>query len=119
MTLKIKRIYHPAEKPDGYRVLVDRIWPRGLTKEQASLDQWVRDVAPSTALRKWFGHDPGKWIEFRSRYENELHANPKAVQSLLEILKSHATVTLLFGATDEDHNQAVVLAAYLKRHFAR
>ncbi|EQD54254.1 protein containing DUF488 [mine drainage metagenome] len=114
MAVKTKRVYLPAEKTDGYRVLVDRIWPRGLTQKQAALDLWIRDVAPSTGLRKWFGHDVGKWVEFKRRYQDELGANPEAVASLLAVLKSHATVTLLFGAADEEHNQAVVLAAYLR-----
>ncbi len=114
-TLKLKRVYLPATSNDGYRVLVDRIWPRGMTKKKAAVDHWLKDVAPSTKLRQWFGHDPEKWSEFRRRYTDELRANKTPVQALREILKSHATVTLLFGAHDEEHNQAVALAAYLRR----
>lgn len=119
MPLVTKRIYLPAEKRDGYRVLVDRIWPRGLTKEQASLDQWLREVAPSTSLRKWFGHDVARWDEFRHRYEQELDGNPGAVTPLLEIIRSHPTVTLLFAAKDPEHNQASVLRDYLEKRRRR
>ncbi len=113
--LKLKRVYLPPVSRDGCRVLVDRMWPRGLTKKKAAVDHWLKDVAPSTKLRQWFGHDPEKWTEFRRRYTAELRANKTPVQALREILKSHATVTLLFGAHDEEHNQAMVLAAYLRR----
>ncbi len=119
MEIRIKRVYLTPAKTDGYRVLVDRIWPRGLSREQAALDLWVQEVAPSTTLRKWFGHDPGKWAEFKRRYADELHAHPEAVQALLGLLKSKSTVTLLFGAKDEAHNQAVVLKDHLERLLAR
>jgi len=114
-TLKLERVYLPATSHDGYRVLVDRIWPRGLTKMKAAVDYWDREVAPSTGLRQWFGHDPNRWPEFKRRYTAELRANKTAVKALREILRAHAKVTLLFGAHDEEHNQAVVLAAYLRR----
>ncbi|HEX5340551.1 MAG TPA: DUF488 domain-containing protein [Gammaproteobacteria bacterium] len=114
-TLKIKRVYLPAATRDGCRVLVDRIWPRGLTKQKAAVDHWLKDVAPSTALRQWFGHDPERWLEFKRRYAAELRANKPVLKSLREILKTHASVTLLFAAHDEAHNNAVALAAYLKR----
>lgn len=113
--LKVKRVYMPASRSDGFRVLVDRIWPRGLTKEKAALDHWDRNVAPSTELRKWFGHEPEKWPEFRRRYTLELRANKEAVRALKIMIKPHKTVTLLFGAHDEEHNQAIVLASYLRR----
>ncbi len=114
-TLKVKRIYLPAAKHDGFRVLVDRLWPRGLSKKKAVLDHWAREVAPSTTLRKWFGHDPKRWPEFKRRYAAELRANRPAVKERRAILKAHATVTLLFGAHDKEHNQAVVLATHLRR----
>lgn len=114
-TLKLKRVYLPAASRDGYRVLVDRIWPRGVTKKKAVVDHWDREVAPSTKLRQWFGHEPEKWPEFRRRYMAELRANKAAVKALRDIIKAHSTVTILFGAHDEERNQAVVLAIYLRR----
>jgi len=114
-TLEVKRLYLPAANRHGFRVLVDRLWPRGLTKKKATVAHWAKDVAPSSTLRQWFGHDPNRWPEFKRHYAAELRANRPAVKALRGILKSHATVTLLFGAHDEGHNQAVVLAAYLRR----
>ena len=113
--LKLKRVYLPPASRDGCRVLVDRMWPRGLTKKKAAVDYWLKDVAPSIKLRQWLGHDPEKWTGFRRRYTAELRANRMATKALHAILKSRTTVTLLFGAHDEEHNQAVVLAAYLRR----
>jgi uncharacterized protein YeaO (DUF488 family) len=106
--IKIKRAYVAPEKDDGTRILVDRLWPRGLTKKKAKIDLWLKDLAPSTELRKWFGHDPGKWKEFQVRYAGEL----KSKKAQLEILKQKAAegpVTLIYGAKDEFHNEAVVL----------
>jgi uncharacterized protein YeaO (DUF488 family) len=106
--IKIKRAYVAPEKDDGTRILVDRLWPRGLTKRKAKIDLWLKDLAPSTELRKWFGHDPGKWKEFQVRYAGEL----KSKKAQLEILKQKAAegpVTLIYGAKDELHNEAVVL----------
>ena len=97
--LRIKRVYEPAEDGDGRRVLVDGIWPRGMTKEAAALDLWLKDIAPSAALRKWFGHDPARWLEFQRRYRAELAKNEPAVAQLLALLKAGA-VTLLYGARD-------------------
>ena len=119
MTVKLKRVYDEPAKSDGKRILVDRIWPRGLTKEEARIDLWLKDVAPSTELRKWFGHDPAKWEEFRKRYRAELDANPEAVEELQDLLKAHANATLLFMAHDEKHCNAVVLAEYLREHAPR
>ena len=99
---------------DGYRVLVDRLWPRGVSKEAAALDDWLKDVGPSTELRQWFGHDPERFEEFARRYEEELRGS-NAWQRLQEIVAEHARVTLLFGASDREHNQAVVLQALLTR----
>jgi uncharacterized protein YeaO (DUF488 family) len=109
----VKRVYEPPEASDGTRVLVDRIWPRGLTKERASVD--VKDVAPSAGLRTWFGHDPNRWREFHKRYFEELGANRAAVDHLRDLV-SAGKVTLLFGARDNDRNNAVALADYLAAH---
>lgn len=111
MSLKLKRVYDPAEASDGFRVLVDRVWPRGLTKEKAHVDLWLKEVAPTTALRKWFGHDPAKWPEFQKRYRAELAADPAAaaLTELRSVIKKHRTVTLIYGAKDTEHNQAVVV----------
>ena len=111
--IAIKRVYAAPERTDGTRVLIDRIWPRGLTKEKAALDLWLKDVAPSTDLRKWFGHDPARWDAFRRRYRDELDAMPDAVARLRDLAKQ-GKLTLLYGAHDEAHNNAVVLAAYLR-----
>jgi len=119
MDVKLKRVYEPAEQSDGYRVLIDRLWPRGVSREAAQLSDWARDIAPSTELRKWFGHDPAKWDEFRKRYRAELDANPDAVEELRDLLKKHPTTTLLFMAHDEKHCNAVVLAEYLRGHAPR
>lgn len=112
MDLRVKRVYEPAERADGSRILVDRLWPRGLSKERAHLDLWLKDIAPSTELRKWFGHDPAKRDEFERRYVRELDENPEAVQRLQQIAKQ-GRVTLLYGARDTQDNQAVVLREYL------
>ncbi len=112
--IKIKRVYEKPAKEDGWRVLVDRLWPRGMKKEAAHVDVWMKDVAPSDALRKWFGHEPEKWTGFQKRYQSELAKKKELVAELKEMAKEHGTLTLLFGAKDEEHNQAVVLAGALK-----
>lgn len=112
-TFRIKRIYEPAETSDGYRVLVDRLWPRGVSKERADLDEWAKDIAPSTELRQWFGHDPAKFSEFIKRYDDELQRNPETA-SYISDWKKQQTVTLLYGARDEAHNEAVVLKSYIE-----
>lgn len=117
--LRIKRIYEPPEPTDGYRVLIDRLWPRGVSKERADLGQWLRDVGPSTALRQWFHHDPSRMDEFTARYRAELDANPAAVQVLLQLADDHPVVTLLYSAHDPKDNQAVVLRDYLTEALAR
>lgn len=114
MAIRIKRIYKPAEQKDGYRVLVDRLWPRGVSKDKACIDVWLRNVAPSSALRIWFGHDPALWLEFRARYHAELRKNSKVVAPLVERAKK-GTLTLLYSARDERFNQAVALKAYLDK----
>ncbi|HEY5347465.1 MAG TPA: DUF488 domain-containing protein [Rhizomicrobium sp.] len=113
MALRIKRIYQPAAKTDGMRVLVDRLWPRGISKARAKIDLWQKEAAPSAALRRWFGHKPERWSEFRRRYRAELAHNP-AAKELRKLVKGNSA-TLLYGAHDEEHNQAVVLAAWLRR----
>ena len=108
--LKVKRVYDPPAKEDGYRVLVDRVWPRGLTKEKAHVDAWRKEMGPSDALRKWFGHDPKKWDEFRKRYRAELKGTGRweDLMALAERARKE-DVTLLFGARDVEHNQAMAL----------
>ncbi|KRE97621.1 hypothetical protein ASG87_15320 [Frateuria sp. Soil773] len=113
MAINVKRVYEPAAKADGYRVLVDRLWPRGLKKEAVPLDLWAKELAPSTALRQWFGHEPSRWEGFRHRYATELDAQAELWRPLAERSARH-TVTLLYGARDEEHNNAVVLKAYLE-----
>jgi uncharacterized protein YeaO (DUF488 family) len=106
--IRFKRAYEPPAKVDGMRVLIDRLWPRGVTKERAAVDHWFRDLAPSTELRKWFGHDPDRWTEFRRRYKVELMQHEERLDELLR-MAAHAPVTLVYGARDESHNDAVVL----------
>lgn len=108
----IKRIYEPYDSKDGFRILVDRLWPRGIKRENARVDLWMKEVAPSTALRIWFGHDPEKWAEFKQRYRKELQEND-AINKLVTLLKEKDGVTLLYAAKDEQHNQAVVLANFV------
>ncbi|MGH8094771.1 MAG: DUF488 domain-containing protein [Chthoniobacterales bacterium] len=114
MMIKLKRVYEKPAKADGVRILVDRLWPRGLTKAKAKMDLWLKEIAPSTELRKWFGHDPKKWKEFRRRYRAELKSYPDE----LRVIKSEVrkgTVTLLYGARDQEHNEAAVLLHFLER----
>ena len=111
--IAVKRIYDAPEKSDGQRVLVDRIWPRGVAKKNAALTLWLKDIAPSDELRKWFGHEPERWAEFRRRYGAELDRNKEAVAELRGLL-GEGKVTLLYGAHDEVHNNAVALAGYLQ-----
>src|SRR5665647_2587381 len=108
MKIRIKRVYEQPDQHDGRRILVDRLWPRGLTKEKASVDLWLKDIAPSTELRKWFGHDPGRWAEFKERYLAELKGNSEQIQLLKQEL-GKGIVTLVYGAKDEEHNEAVVM----------
>jgi uncharacterized protein YeaO (DUF488 family) len=115
--LRVKRVYDTPDETDGRRILVDRLWPRGLSKEKAAVDVWLKDLSPSTELRKWFGHDPAKWDEFRRRYFAELDANEAAIAELRkEIGKGKAT--LVFGAKDTEHSNAVALREYLKESSA-
>jgi uncharacterized protein YeaO (DUF488 family) len=108
MAVQIKRIYEPYGESDGYRVLVDRLWPRGIAKDKAHIDQWLKDVGPSTELRQWFHHEEGKWHEFETRYRHELK-NSEALKELSGLAEKHKNLTLVYSAKDEKNNQAVVL----------
>ncbi len=112
MEIRVKRIYEQPEPADGYRLLVDRIWPRGVSKERASLDTWMREVGPSTELRRWFGHDVARWHEFKRRYAVELDTRQDLVGEIFSLARD-GPVTLLYSARDPDHNQAVALSEYL------
>ena len=111
--LTIKRAYEPADKTDGMRILVDRLWPRGVSKKDAHIDLWLKEVAPSVSLRKWFGHDPEKWDEFRRKYTHELKYNP-ALDELKDTIEKHGNTTLIYAAHDVEHNHAVLLMHYLE-----
>jgi uncharacterized protein YeaO (DUF488 family) len=118
MNIRLKRAYEVATKEDGTRLLVERLWPRGLTKEKAAIDEWFKDLAPSPALRKWYGHDPVKWEDFRRRYLEELRGNPKEVERLRTRVKE-GPITFVYAAKDEKRNSAVVLKDYLEGKPAR
>jgi uncharacterized protein YeaO (DUF488 family) len=111
---KLKRIYVPASSSDGYRVLVDRVWPRGISKEKAHLDLWMKEIAPSNQLRKWFGHDAKRWAEFQKRYRLELRKKTE-LTTQLKNLEKRGTITLVYSAHDEQHNQAVALRTLLAK----
>ena len=110
----LKRAYEPPARLDGYRVLIDRLWPRGVSKHEAQLDEWARELAPSSELRRWFGHDPAKFDEFRRRYREELAAQDDKLRELRRRARE-GTLTLVYGARDSEHNDAVVLAELLRR----
>lgn len=119
MSIRIRRVYEPPEEADGLRVLVDRLWPRGLKKGSARIDLWLRDLAPSAPLRKWFGHEPAKWVEFQRRYFAELDARkPEDIETLLTRARS-GTVTLLFAAQEPRYNNAIALQRYLESRLAK
>ncbi|GEP91371.1 Uncharacterized conserved protein YeaO, DUF488 family [Chitinophaga terrae (ex Kim and Jung 2007)] len=112
--LQVKRIYEPYDEKDGFRILVDRLWPRGISKEKAHIDEWEKEIAPSNELREWFNHDPAKFAEFKTRYKHELQGK----KDLLDAIRrkaQHQRVTLLYGAKDREHNQAQVLLEILKK----
>ena len=111
--LLLKRAYDSPAPSDGFRILVDRLWPRGVTKSAAQIDLWLKDVAPTTGLRKWFGHEPAKWIAFQARYRHELMENPEAVVQIIEKAR-HGVVTLVYAAKDMEHSHALVLKSYLE-----
>lgn len=110
--ITIKRVYEPALKKDGYRVLVDRLWPRGLTKEAANIDAWLKELTPSPSLRKWFGHMPERWKQFSREYLKELEQSPQARATALQLLQ-HKKVTLVYAAQDTEHTHALVLLSYI------
>jgi uncharacterized protein YeaO (DUF488 family) len=118
MAIRLKRAYDPPAEEDGYRVLVDRIWPRGVTKERLRIHAWLKDIAPSAELRTWFGHDPARWAAFRQRYADELSQQADAVGHILRKVKE-GPVTLVYGAKDPEHNNAVALMLYLTRRSDR
>ncbi len=108
MNIRLKRVYEEKEKADGFRILVDRLWPRGIKKEDMHVDIWLKDIAPSTALRKWFNHDAAKWEVFKTKYKTELRQS-EVLDALKQLIKKHKTVTLVYSAKDEIHNQAAAL----------
>ena len=114
MKAVIKRVYEKQEKDDGYRILVDRLWPRGLTKEKVAADLWLKEIAPTTELRKWFDHDPEKWTRFQKKYLKEITENKEALSTIKEKMKE-GKVTILYGAKDEEHNEARVLMDYVNK----
>jgi uncharacterized protein YeaO (DUF488 family) len=113
--IKTKRIYEPTASDDGFRILVDRLWPRGLSKENAKIDLWLKGIAPSNDLRKWFHHNREKWKEFQIKYQKELEVNKEFVNKIKQIEKEKRIVTLLYSSTDKEHNNAIVLSALLKK----
>lgn len=115
MEIEIKRAYDPAARSDGTRILVDRMWPRGVRKDEAAIDLWLKDIAPSTPLRRWFGHREGKWDAFKERYFHELDAQPEALEQLRKAVRG-GHVTLIYGAKETRYNNAVALREYLQRH---
>ena len=116
--LKLKRAYDPPAKSDGYRILVDRLWPRGISKDELRIDLWARDLAPSAALRKWYDHDPAKWGDFRRRYYREIEQHPDVLEEVRGLLRRR-NVTLVFAAKDADISNAAALKGYLSRSAAR
>ena len=118
MKIRIKRAYDPISDQDGKRILIDRLWPRGLKKTDLQLYAWLKDVAPSTSLRKWFAHDPAKWTEFQKKYRAELENNPQPWTEILEISK-RGTVTLMYGSREREHNHAVCLKDFLEKKLVK
>lgn len=116
--ITVKRVYEPASRSDGTRFLVERLWPRGVSKAQLRIEAWLKEAGPSTELRKWFGHDPQKWDEFRTRYRRELDANPEAWQPIVSAAEN-GPVTLVYSSHDTEHNNAVALREYLEAKMRR
>jgi uncharacterized protein YeaO (DUF488 family) len=112
--IRIKRVYDPPSKEDGYRILVERLWPRGISKERAGIDLWLKDAGASPELRTWFGHDPQRWEEFRRRYFEEMRGRREVVETLRQAIRERGTVTFVFAARDGEHNNAVALREYLE-----
>lgn len=116
--IRLKRAYDEVEKEDGTRILIDRLWSRGISREKLQLDDWFKEIAPSDELRRWFDHDPEKFREFSRRYRRELDDQPETIQELLTNIEEYETVTLIYAAKDRQHNNAVVLKAYLEEKFS-
>jgi uncharacterized protein YeaO (DUF488 family) len=116
--IKVKRAYEPHSSGDGFRILVDRMWPRGIKKEAVHIDKWLKEIAPSTGLRKWFNHDPDKWVEFSKKYEAELRKS-SALPELQDDIAQHKNITLVYAARDEEHNNANVILSFLHQHVAK
>jgi len=114
--IRIRRIYDPEETGEQYKVLIDRFWPRGISKETSGWNEWIKEIAPSDSLRKWFAHDPGKWEEFKKRYGNELTKKQEVLKKLKQLEYLQGTLTLLFAAKDKEHNNAVVLREMLEEY---
>ena len=115
MTIRIKRAYEKASAADGYRILVERLWPRGVSKDKAAIDHWAKGTAPSTELRQWYGHDATKWTEFRRRFFKELDAHPGEVSELVELVRDRGDVTFVFGSKEEEKNCAAALREYVEK----
>jgi uncharacterized protein YeaO (DUF488 family) len=115
MGIRLKRVYEPPDAGDGYRILVERLWPRGLSKEHAQLDRWLKDAGASPELRTWFGHDPEKWGEFRRKYFEEMRTRPEVIKELMDAIHTHDTVTFLYAAHDTGHNNALALKEFLEK----
>ena len=113
--IRLKRVYEPPDAADGYRILVERLWPRGISKEHAKVDRWVKEAGASPGLRTWFGHDPLKWVEFCQRYFGEIRSRPAVIKELKDVIRTHDTVTFLFAAHDDEHNNAVALKEFLEK----
>ena len=116
MGIDLNRIYDPQATGDGYRILVDRLWPRGVSKEHAELSLWLKNIAPSTELRQWYGHAPARWQEFRRRYREELGHQQDALEAIYDAVKKHPKITFLYSAKDRQHNNAVVLLEYINEN---
>ena len=112
---KIRRIYEESKRDDGYRILVDRLWPRGLSKEKAKVDLWMKEIAPSNELRKWFSHDPGKWDDFKKKYKRELEDQEELLDRIREIEREKGIITLLYSAKEQKYNKAVALDDFLRK----
>ncbi|MGI0087627.1 MAG: DUF488 domain-containing protein [Nitrosotalea sp.] len=113
--IKIKRVYEASSEEDGFRILIDRLWPRGLSKKSAQIDAWLKDIAPSDNLRKWFSHDPKKWTEFKKRYHKELEEKKDIISKIKSLEKEKKTITFLYSAKDKEHNNAVFLQGYIQK----
>jgi uncharacterized protein YeaO (DUF488 family) len=112
--IRLKRVYDPPATEDGYRVLVERLWPRGMSREAARIDLWLKDAGASTELRRWFGHDPARWKDFRAKYYHELAERPEMIRRLSDLIREKPMITFLFAARDEEHNNALALREYME-----